>query len=362
MPGRLTERNDHGHRMKVLITGNLGYVGPLVVEHLSTAGQIKSIIGLDAGWFADACIHDAVPTDLRVQQRFGDIRQTSGEDLREIDSIIHLAAVSNDPMGRRFEQSTRAINGRETVAFASRAKAAGVSRFVFASSCSLYGAAGNRMRIEADPLDPLTPYAQGKADAELGLRELADPDFQVVSLRFATACGWSPRFRSDLVLNDFVLTAWQTGRIKVLSDGSPWRPLIHVSDMGRAMTWAVVWPMHQSSPWAVFNVGRPDMNVQIADLAHHVARCLGDTEVDFNTDAAPDQRSYSVDFTEFSRHAPADLLKLNLDAAVRDVAENVAHHLPKDGNSTLIETVRLNSLERLVADGILNQALERVPV
>ena len=177
----------------------------------------------------------------------------------------------------------------------------GVGRFVFASSCSIYGAAGDAPRAEDDPLNPLTAYARSKVEAERGLRPLAGRDFTVTALRFATACGASPRLRLDLVLNDFVASAVLSGRIEVLSDGSPWRPLVHVDDMARAIEWGL---SRGRDPFVAVNVGSADWTWQIGALARDVADVLGEVEVSINTAAQPDNRSYKVDFSLFRKLAP----------------------------------------------------------
>ncbi len=226
--------------MKILITGNLGYVGPQVLRRLRDTREDAWIGGLDAGYFAHCLTGaSAVPERLLDAQYFADVRATPPQILEGIDAIVHLAGISNDPIGNAFEKVTLAINHRATVALAVRAKAAGVGAFIFASSCSIYGQADDAPRDEGSELGPLTAYARSKALAEADLAGLADENFTVTCLRFATACGMSDRLRLDLVLNDFVASAIATGRIDIMSDGTPWRPLIHVADMARGIDWAI---------------------------------------------------------------------------------------------------------------------------
>ena len=221
--------------MRLLITGNMGYVGPAVVQELRRRYPDAILDGFDAGYFAHCLTtSDGLPERLLDRQLFGDVRDPRGLDLAGYDAVILLAAVSNDPMGERFGQVTRAINQDAAVAIGKAAADAGVRNLVFASSCSVYGVAHGGPRTEQDPVNPVTIYAASKIDAETALTSIGG-DTVVTCLRFATACGMSARLRLDLVLNDFVACALTTGKITVLSDGSPWRPLIDIADMARAI-------------------------------------------------------------------------------------------------------------------------------
>ena len=208
--------------MKYLITGNTGYIGSVLVEELRSSDANVQLIGFDAGFFAH-CLTAAhcLPETRLTAQYWGDVRRFPEPLLDGVDVVIHLAAVSNDPMGNRFEKVTDEINHRAGVHIAGLAKQHGARAFVFASSCSMYGSAGESPRRENDPLNPLTAYALSKVHTEQEIKELADKDYLVTSLRFSTACGMSPRLRLDLVLNDFVACAISSGEITVLSDGTP---------------------------------------------------------------------------------------------------------------------------------------------
>ncbi len=346
--------------MRVLITGNLGYVGSYLTDYLSLNPNFEQLIGLDAGWF-ESCLTDPQGVEnSKLIQLHGDIRSLPDGCLRGIDAVIHLAAVSNDPIGKSFGPATTEINGDACGSVARLAKAAGVKRFIFASSCSLYGAAGDTERKEDDELNPLTAYAQGKARAEGILQSLAVPDFQVCSLRFATACGWTRRFRSDLVLNDFVLTGLKTGEIRVLSDGTPWRPLIHVSDMARAIEWAVMRQLDKHNSWCVLNVGHPHMNVRIGELATRVAARLSGVEVSINRNATPDKRSYSVNFSRLKAIAPSAYPRIQLDDAIEDLCINITRRMDGFDEGNWPQTVRLKTLESHVEAGILDENLRKV--
>ena len=290
---------------RILITGNMGYVGPGVVRQLRQAFPYAELIGYDLGLFASCLTGTArLPESYLDRQLFGDVRTLPLRLLKGVDTIVHLAAISNDPMGTAYEEVTMAINHEATVALAQLARLQGVRNFVYANSCSLYGLGGDEAKTEASPLTPPTAYARSKAASERDLALLADDHFQVSCLRFATACGWSERLRLDLVLNDFVAGAVATGEINILSDGTPWRPLIHMRDMARAIEWAVERVASPGSPFLAVNVGSDAWNFRVRELAEAVAEALPGTRVCLSPNARPDRRSYRVDFTLFKQLAP----------------------------------------------------------
>lgn len=342
--------------MKILVTGNMGYVGPGVVAQLRESFPDARLAGLDMGYFAGVLTGGPVLPECRVDvQHFADVRRPPAEALRGVDAIVHLAAISNDPMGSRFEAVTLDVNHQATVALAAKAKAAGVSRFVFASSCSVYGAAGDEARTEEAPVAPLTAYSRSKVLAEQGLQALAGRDFQVTCLRFATACGMSDRLRLDLVLNDFVAAAIATRTIRILSDGTPWRPLIHVGDMARAIDWAL--RRHGGSDALVVNVGADEWNYQVRDLAEAVAKVIPGVETWINPDAGPDKRSYRVSFEQFRRLAPDHQPRRQLVETVGELAEGLLRMDFKDPNLRESRYIRLNVLASLRAEGLLDEEL-----
>ena len=310
--------------MKVLITGNLGYVGPIVARHFRAAFADATLVGFDTGFFA-GCLLDPryCPEVILDAQYYGDVRRPPAELFEGVDVVVQLAAISNDPMGNAFEAVTDEINARAVADFARRAKAAGVSSFILASSCSVYGAGGNDAKSESSALNPLTAYARSKIAAERALSHLADPGFKITCLRFATACGFSERIRLDLVLNDFVASALTIGKIVILSDGTPWRPLIHVKDMARAIEWAANRESTGDSSFLVLNVGSNDWNYRVRDLAEGVRLQLGNVEISLNANAAPDQRSYRVDFNLFQSLAPMHQPVETLATAVQDLAHGL---------------------------------------
>jgi nucleoside-diphosphate-sugar epimerase len=287
--------------MKVLITGNMGYVGAVAAQHLRRALPDAQIVGFDTAFFALSTTDAAIlPERVLDAQYFGDVRDIPERLLWGVDTVVHLAAVSNDPMGNKFEAVTEDINHRASIDLAKKAQKAGVSNYVFASSCSVYGLAQEGPRKETDELSPQTAYARSKVNTEKSLAQLEAKNMTVTCLRFATACGMSARLRLDLVLNDFVACALARGDIVVLSDGSPWRPLIDVRDMARAIEWAATRHSTEGNAFLSVNVGSNDQNYQIKHLADAVAKSIPSTKVSINSAAPPDNRSYKVDFSLFA--------------------------------------------------------------
>lgn len=336
----------------------MGYVGPLVLRRLRESFPAAELVGYDTGYFAH-CLTGAqrVPESVTDLQYFGDIRKVSDDVLKGVDAIVHLSAISNDPMGALFEDITLDINHRASIRLANQAKRAGVRRFVFASSCSVYGFAEGGPRKEEDALNPLTAYAKSKVFTERDLVSLASESFTVTCLRFATACGMSDRLRLDLVLNDFVAGALASKRIDILSDGTPWRPLIHVQDMARAIDWAVRRDHRDGGTCLTLNVGSDAWNYQVKDLAAAVATLVPDTSVSVNREAPPDKRSYRVNFEKFTRLADGFLPAIDLHGAVVDLRDGlVAMHF-QDPSFRTGEFMRLVTLKRLRESGLLTDGL-----
>ena len=272
--------------MRILITGNMGYVGPVLTRFLRANVKDARLIGFDTGFFGHSLTGAGVlPETLLDRQVFGDIREFPPELLDRVDAVVHLSAVSNDPMGNKFETVTGDINQKASVRLAQLAADRGVKNFVFASSCSMYGNAEGGARKESDPTNPLTAYARSKIGSEQALAALHLGAMTVTSLRFATACGMSERLRLDLVLNDFVACAIASGEVTVLSDGTPWRPLIDVEDMARAISWAIARKPESGGKFLAVNAGRDESNHQVRDLAEAVARHVPGTKVSINTKA-----------------------------------------------------------------------------
>jgi nucleoside-diphosphate-sugar epimerase len=345
--------------MKILITGNMGYVGSSVVERLSFSYPQATLIGLDMGSFANCLANTSFLPDCRVDvQHFADVRKLPAFLLDDVSAVVHLAAISNDPMGNSFESVTYDINYHSSIELARKAKACGVGRFVFASSCSMYGMADDNPRREESILNPLTAYAKSKAKSEEALRSLADENFLVTSLRFATACGMSDRLRLDLVLNDFVACAATSGQITVLSDGTPWRPLIHVRDMARAIDWAVARDIVQGGVFLAVNVGSNQWNYQVKDLAEAVAAVVPGVSISINKNARPDLRSYRVNFDRFSSLAPDHLPQVDLFTAIKELTNGLDAMGFHDMDFRNSRFMRLNVLAELRTHGFLTEQLE----
>ena len=343
--------------MRVLITGNLGYIGPVLARHLRAVWPDAELIGFDTGYFGH-CLTGAaaLPETVLDAQHFGDLRSFPAGLLREVDAVVNLAAISNDPMGNQFEEVTEDINHRAGIRLAQAAKAAGVKSFVFASSCSVYGFAADGARTETSGLDPLTAYARSKVATERDLAPLASPDFRVTCLRFATACGWSERIRLDLVLNDFVASAIAAKKITILSDGTPWRPLIHVGDMARAIEWAVGREL-AGADCLIVNAGSDGWNYQVKELANAVAAAFDGVEVSINTLAAPDRRSYRVDFSKFRSLAPQHQPKVSLAEAITGLKSGLEGMGFADANFRQSPLIRLHTLRNHLTAARLDDQL-----
>lgn len=345
--------------MKVLITGNMGYVGSELVKIFRKELAQAYLVGFDSSFFGHCLTtRERLPETNLDCQLFGDIRSISDSLLKGMDAVIHLAAISNDPIGNKFEQITEDINFKASIDLAKRAVELGVGRFVFASSCSMYGYAGDDARKEKDPINPLTAYARSKAATEQALESLcADSSACMTSLRFSTACGMSDRLRLDLVLNDFVASAISTGNITVLSDGTPWRPLIDVKDMARAMLWALTRDVERTGRYVSVNVGSSVQNYQVRDLADAVASALPGTTVSINTAAPPDKRSYRVDFSLYEKLAPDHQPQVMLKQSIEELISGMKALGFNDENFRSSGLMRLNTLEEHVSKHRLSREL-----
>ena len=331
--------------MKILITGNLGYVGSELVKYFKSKYADCYIIGYDTAFFSHCITSDGpVPEVFVDKQYFGDVRFFPENILANVNVVINLAAISNDPMGNKFAQITNEINFCSAIRIAELSANNNVNHYVYASSCSIYGAADGSAKIESDQLNPLTSYAKSKADSEFALEKMKKNGMIVTALRFATACGMSDRLRLDLVLNDFVASAVLNKKIEILSDGSPWRPLINVHDMCRAIDWAS--HRNKDEEFIKINIGSNNWNYQVKDLAEAVARIIPSVEIIINENAQPDKRSYKVDFSLFSKLAPEYIPVKTLDETILELKngiEKYTHKLEDFRSSNLIRYNVLNS-------------------
>lgn len=300
--------------MRVLMTGHDGYVGAVMVPILTRAGH--EVVGLDNQYF-DGCDFGDYRPGIKVIK--SDIRDLRSEHLDGFDAVVHLAAVSNDPLGNLNPESTYDINHRASMRLAELAKAAGVKRYLYSSSCSVYGAASPEDVLnESASFSPVTPYAKSKVMVERDLTALGDASFCPVFMRNATVYGVSPRLRGDLVVNNLAGWALTTGRVFMKSDGSPWRPLLHVEDMSRAFLAALEAPRDAVFNQA-FNVGRQGENYRIKQVADIVQAQVPGSVVEFSADAGPDPRCYRVDFSKIEKTFPKLGLSWNVERGVAEL-------------------------------------------
>ncbi|HWP48763.1 MAG TPA: SDR family oxidoreductase [Candidatus Limnocylindrales bacterium] len=284
--------------MRVLVTGHKGYIGMVMVPMLLKAGH--RVVGLDTNFYETCTFGSDVDLVPEIRK---DLRDVEASDLKGFDAVIHLAALSNDPLGDLNPDLTYDINHKATVRLAEIAKQVGISRFLFSSSCSNYGAAGDALLNEEAPFHPVTAYGISKVRAEQDLVKLADDNFSPILLRSATAYGVSPRLRLDVVLNNLTASAFITGKIFLKSDGTPWRPIVHIEDISRAFL-AVLQAPRELVHNQAFNVGRPEENYRIREIAEIVKQTIPHCYIEFAKDAGPDKRCYRVDSGKLIRTLP----------------------------------------------------------
>ena len=336
---------------KVLITGHAGYIGAVMVPLLRAAGH--EITGCDTYYFEGRDVVES-PRAFKVIRK--DIRDLCDHDLEGFDAIVHLAALSNDPLGELNPGLTLEINFSASVRLAKIAKSAGVKRFLYSSSCSIYGAAGDDVLDETAPLRPVTVYAESKVRTEEALSKLASDGFSPVFFRNATAYGVSPSLRADLVLNNLCCWAYTTKRIRIMSDGTPWRPIVHIEDIARAFAAALVAPVEAIHNQA-FNVGRNAENYQVRDLASIVHEVIPGCRVEYVGNGGPDPRSYRVDFGRIARTLPSFQPEWDARQGVHQLFQSFRTNGLTREDFEGWRFTRLAQLKRLIAAGQVDASL-----
>jgi nucleoside-diphosphate-sugar epimerase len=326
--------------MRVFVTGHRGYIGSHLVDVLKQEGH--AVVGCDVGLFDGCQWEPLVDPDVELAR---DVRAVDARDLDGCDCVMHLAAISNDPMGDLDPRITFDINRDASVRLARTAKQAGVPRFLFAGSCSIYGKGQKLDLDEADPLRPLTAYARSKIDTERAVSELADSTFSPAYLRNATAYGHSPMLRIDLVVNNLLASAMAYGEIRIHSDGSPWRPLIHCRDIARAFAAFARAPREAIHDQAI-NVGGNGENYQVRDVGDQVRRLIPTAEVVYTGEVGADPRNYRVNFDKLARHLPDFRLQYDLASGMEELHRKMVEHGFGRGDFEGDRFVRLRALKR----------------
>lgn len=342
--------------MRILITGNLGYMGPCIVSQLHQTWPGARLTGFDTGYFTRCAIEEISSAERPDQQIIADVRDLPAGLFTGVEAVVHLAALSSASMAKTFDAINNDVNFRAGAEIARRAKKAGVKSFVFASSCAVYAPSEDSLATEKSEVTPANAYLRSKVATEFALRTLAGRDFTVTCIRFAAACGLSPHLRLDAVLNHFVACAVVRREIRVLNDGTPWQQLMHVRDMARAADWAASRPPANGGAFLVVNAGSDAWTWRAADLAHAVAETLPGVAVAIGADSGGDKRSSKADFSLFRRLAPLHQPREKLAPAVLELGTALDRHFAANGTD-FSRLVRLRALSSLVEQGRLSSDL-----
>jgi len=342
--------------MRILITGNLGYIGPVLSKFIKENFNNSKIVGYDTGYFKSNKMVKNFKNYID-KQIIGDIRNFKIEYLNKIDAVIHLCAISNDPIGNKFEEVTHQVNYQASKKLLNMVIRSDIEHFSFASSCSVYGRGGKLIKNENDKIKPLTAYAKSKIDFEKLIKKISKKTNAryFTSLRFPTACGMSPMLRLDLVLNDFVCSAINEKKIVLLSDGKAWRPLIDVKDMSRAMLWSI---LRKGEKNLSINTGSNKNNFLIKELAEKVQKLLpGKIDLEINEKNKSDKRSYKVDFSKFNKISGDFKSTIPIEKTILELYSNIKKSKRNFSNFRQSTFMRLVSLEKLILKNKINKNL-----
>lgn len=337
--------------MRVLVTGHKGYIGTVMVPMLQQHGH--SVLGIDSDLYRNST-YGTPPSP--VEELIKDVRDIEPADLAGVDAVVSLAALSNDMLGDLNPAMTYEINHQASVRLAEMAKDLGIKRYVFASSCSMYGAAGDKVLDESAEFNPVTAYATSKVWVERDVSQLASDDFSPTFMRNATAYGVSPRIRFDVVLNNLSAWAYTTGKVQMKSDGTPWRPIVHIEDISRAVIATLASPREQVHNEA-FNVGINSENYQIKELADFVRATIPNCEISFADDAGPDLRNYRVTFDKYSQAFPDFALQWDALRGAKSIYDSYQKFGLNKDEYEGPKYKRIAQLKKLIADGDLDETM-----
>ncbi|KPK42626.1 MAG: hypothetical protein AMJ78_01755 [Omnitrophica WOR_2 bacterium SM23_29] len=339
----------------ILLTGNTGYIGTVMTKFLRRESYY--VVGLDGNWFRENLFFPVPEISKPNKQIIKDIRRLDKDDLKGVDAVVHLAALSNDPLGEIDLNLTDEINYRSTIRIAEICREIGVKRFVFASSCSIYGKSKSDVPVnEEGRLSPMTAYAKAKVNAEYGLAQLADRDFHPVFLRNATVYGVSPKMRLDLVVNNLLAWAYLTGEIRIMSDGTPWRPIIHIEDICNAFLATLKAPVEKVHCQA-FNVGIKGENYRVKDIAFEIQKALPESKVKILNETGSDERSYKVDFSRFKNTLAGFRPKWNLKKGIEELLDAYKKYNLTFDDFKSDKYFRIRTVTSLLDSGKMNKNL-----